>query len=188
MDRRYLTIADVAAIRALPRPNGRSKKGALAPNGLTALAEKYGVSRTTISEARSGAKWMADALAPILAELPGEAWRDVPEWEGRYQVSTLGRVRSVRQRRLMTPTMNAGGYLVVSFHRDGKKTNRLVHRMVAAAFLAPDPTRPRVNHIDGQKPNNAAVNLEWCTDQENTQHAIATGLWKPYARKVKTNV
>lgn len=144
MDRRYLTIADVAEIRALPRPNGRSKKGVRAPNGLQALAEKYGVSKTTISEARSGRKWGQLEPAPEREEMPDEEWRNAVGWEGLYHVSSAGRIWSVRLKRLLTPNSNAGGYLVVSLHRGGKKTNRLVHRMVADAFLAADPERPRV--------------------------------------------
>lgn len=185
MDRRYLTEADVLAIRALPKPAGRGTRADPAENSLAALAAFYGVSKTAISEARSGRKWASAGPGALPVEMPGEEWRPVLGWEGRYDVSSLGRVRSVRQRRLMTPNANAGGYLVVSLHRGGKKTNRLVHRLVADAFLPADLARPRVNHIDGGKLNNAAVNLEWCTDLENTQHAIATGLWNPRKRKAQ---
>lgn len=174
-ERRYLTPDQVLEIRALPRPAARGRGGSRAPNGLIALAEKYGVSRTAISNAITGKRWKKVEPRGPVTPLPGEEWRPVPGWEDRYEVSSQGRVISARQRRLMKPLANGNGYPVVSFHRDGRKTSQLVHRLVAAAFLPPDPMRPQVNHKDFDRTNAHVSNLEWCTGTENLSHAAAAG-------------
>lgn len=120
-----------------------------------------------------------------------EAWRDIAGYEGMYQVSDHGRVRSLDrivadgkggQRRHPGKMLKASpnkslGYPMVSLHRNGvREQEALVHRLVAAAFLPADSDRLHVNHIDGTKTNNHVSNLEWCTHAENIQHAGRTGL------------
>lgn len=115
-----------------------------------------------------------------------EVWKDIKGYEGLYQVSNLGNVRSydrfviggryLAQRKIagkvLNPWDNGSGYLVVSLHNKHKRENRYVHRLVAAAFLEKQPTKNEVNHIDYNKHNNAVSNLEWCTRQENTDHSV----------------
>lgn len=97
-------------------------------------------------------------------------------YEGRYVVSSSGSVMSLRfkrgdKSRLLSPSMAKSGYLRVLLCCDGEVKTKLVHRLVADAFI-PNPTgRPQVNHIDGLKCNNSANNLEWATGSENMIHA-----------------
>ncbi len=112
-----------------------------------------------------------------------ELWMDVAGYEGAYQVSNLGRVRSQARlttgtkrstyqipERVLRPWNHNAGYLCVTLCGGAKKTKYLVHRLVASAFL-PNPERlPTVNHIDGNKTNNRVENLEWCNDEYNSWH------------------
>lgn len=103
-----------------------------------------------------------------------EEWKDVPEYEGLYQVSNLGKIR--RNGRAKTFRVDWRGYLTVWLCKNSIQKNYKVHRLVAAAFI-PNPENKRtVNHIDGNKQNNHVENLEWATHSENIIHANATGL------------
>lgn len=114
-----------------------------------------------------------------------EIWKDVVGYEGRYKVSNLGNVLSMKYRghdvvHLMHPTTHYSGYKMVHL---GPRTNRkikLVHVAVAEAFIDNPCKKPFVNHIDGNKGNNQVDNLEWVTCLENIQHAIRTGLRDPH--------
>jgi len=102
-----------------------------------------------------------------------EEWRDIAGYEGLYQVSSLGRVKSNpvyrhhRKAIVLTPYEIKSGYRVV----DLLGRHRLVHRLVAMAFIPNPANKAQVNHIDGNKRNNVASNLEWCTGKENILHA-----------------
>lgn len=106
-----------------------------------------------------------------------EIWKDIPEYEGLYQVSNLGRVKSYKTFRngLILSTKNSKGwYLTLNLSGKGKpkKTVR-IHRLVAELFI-PNPFKLNVvNHIDLNKQNNNYNNLEWVTDSENSKHAAA---------------
>ena len=120
-----------------------------------------------------------------------EIWKDVPGFEGRYQVSDQGRVKSLSfmqryllrngreayrrvKERIRKPKRNNSGYLTVSLQLDNVETTALVHRLVAFVFV---PGHGRtVNHKDGVKKNNAAANLEWASYTENHLHAVKMGL------------
>lgn len=118
-----------------------------------------------------------------------EVWRDIPGHEGRYQVSDLGRVRSVDHyartvykdgregRRLVKGRVLAWGlsrgYPIVNLFPKGTVA---VHLLVARAFVPGETPGYDVNHIDGVKTNSAASNLEWVTKSRNQQHAVETGL------------
>jgi len=116
-----------------------------------------------------------------------ERWRPVAGYEGFYEVSDKGNVRSLdrvnargyrlRGREMKTPA-NSCGYPVVTLRKFPQKPKvALVHPLVAAAFLSPPAHgQTQVNHRDGCKTNNRASNLEWCTALENTRHAHLTGL------------
>lgn len=116
-----------------------------------------------------------------------EEWRPVVGYEGWYSVSSEGRVRrDMRSRRayagrILNPPQpdRWHRYLVVRLSMNGAaKRSFLVHCLVAKAFLDPDPRgRTEVNHIDGDKMNNRASNMEWVTRSENALHAIRIGLW-----------
>lgn len=99
-----------------------------------------------------------------------EIWRDVKGYEGIYQISNLGSLKS--NKGYKKASVNQDGYYQTTLYKNGVKRNVLVHRLVAEAFL-PNPQNKRtVNHLDGNKLNNKLVNLEWATNKEQTQHAM----------------
>lgn len=114
-------------------------------------------------------------------------WLPVVGYEGIYEVSDSGEVRSI-DRTILSPTgkdrflpgkviganIDNAGYLRTRLSRDNKMKNFSVHRLVAMAFIPPIDGKTCVNHKDSNKLNNHADNLEWCTHQENTHHAIAS--------------
>lgn len=112
-----------------------------------------------------------------------EVWEAVIGWEGYYEVSDMGRVRSLLHKsnnktgqiHVFKPYITKYGYLRVSLSKDNKKVYRLVHRLVAEAFL-PNPTNlPFVDHKDNNKANPVSSNLQWCTTAENNQFAFDRG-------------
>lgn len=121
-----------------------------------------------------------------------EEWKDIPGYEGRYQASTEGRIRSVAHTvtfvkhyagkdventveypsKILTPTLTSGYYGVI-FSIDGKTKYPLVHRLVALTFVDNPDNKPQVDHIDGDRLNNRATNLRWVTSKENHANAIS---------------
>ena len=110
-----------------------------------------------------------------------EVWRDVKGYEGLYQVSSDGRVKSLertyidkigRERyvkeRILKPVIDRYGYLLVSLYAGGKQKNHTVHRLVCEAFHENPDYKPQVNHINEIKTDNRASNLEWATARENS--------------------
>ncbi len=109
-------------------------------------------------------------------EVKNEEWRTVAGYEGLYEVSNMGNVRSTRSGKLLKPSLNNSGYSVIHFYDHQNFKAFTIHRLVAMAFI-PNPCGKRtVNHIDGDKTNNRADNLEWATYSENHKHAYKTGL------------
>lgn len=118
-----------------------------------------------------------------------EIWKDIPGYEGYYQASNLGRIKSID--RITTAvsswndvvinrhykgiikkiTLKSIGYQQVTLAKEGKHKRELVHRIVALAFIDNPLNKPEINHIDGNKSNNAVDNLEWATSSENQIHA-----------------
>ena len=109
-----------------------------------------------------------------------EEWRDVEGYEGLYQVSNMGRIRSLRYGRtyIVKNQHNDRGYCYISLHKNGKGKHYFVHILVAKAFIANPEGKKQVNHIDANKSNNCVENLEWVTQEENLQHAYKNGLIK----------
>ena len=106
-------------------------------------------------------------------ELANEQWRDVEGYDGMYEVSDLGRVRSLKfgKVRVMRSGKTKDGYLRVDLYRNGKYNHSLVHRLVAQAFIPnDDESKTIINHIDENKHNNKVSNLEWCTVQYNNTY------------------
>lgn len=106
-----------------------------------------------------------------------ETWKPIKDYEGWYEVSDLGNVRRLRKAtgakegKILTPLANGSGYHSVALSMQCKVKMFLIHRLVAEAFLAPDPDRLFVNHKDGNRQNNTLSNLEWCTAKENSKHS-----------------
>lgn len=95
-----------------------------------------------------------------------------------YSVSDDGQVRNDKTNRILSQRTQQG-YKHVGLTVNGKPKSCRVHRLVATAFIENPENKPYVNHIDGCRSNNNVTNLEWCTPQENTQHAVKTGLMLP---------
>lgn len=114
-------------------------------------------------------------------------WKEILGYEGKYEVSTLGQVKSTKSGKLLAPQLGGNGYYKVGLRKDGDKIRHMLHRLVATTFVLNPHNKPQVNHIDGNKLNNDACNLEWVTASENSQHAFDTGLrtahYKNIARK-----
>ena len=106
-----------------------------------------------------------------------EDWRPVLGREGRYEVSSLGHVR-ILDGKILGQWQNRQGYMMVRFSNP-RDTPR-VHRLVAQAFIANPDNKPFVNHIDCVRSNNESINLEWCTQLENLQHADRLGRMQRY--------
>lgn len=133
-----------------------------------------------------------------LEDLPGEQWRDMEEFSYFYAISNYGRVKSYKRDKpiILSTITNVYGYNIVKIaygHTQSKnnpKRSIQVHRLVAQYFVEnSDPEHKIiVNHKDGNKMNNYYTNLEWCSYLENTQHAIATGLFDPHKPKNKKNI
>lgn len=125
-----------------------------------------------------------------------EIWKDVEGYEGIYQVSTYGRVKSLA--REVTDLFGAkmieeriighcesSKYYTVSLYKNNAGESTSVHRLVAKTFIPNPENKPCVNHIDGNKHNNHVENLEWVTYSENILHAYATGLVKPVQKRLE---
>lgn len=103
-----------------------------------------------------------------------EIWKDIPEYEGLYQASNLGRIKSLfRYKKVLTTFKQPNGYLSVTLYKNGNEYFKLVHRLVATSFIPNPSKKPAVNHRDECKSNNSVKNLEWVTNKENSNYGTA---------------
>lgn len=114
-----------------------------------------------------------------------EEWKDIKGYEGHYQVSNMGRIKSLprtvqwtvkegqqtRRGFMLKPSTDKGGYKVVTLTLRRKRNNFTVHRLVGKTFIPNPENKPEINHKDGDPGNNKLSNLEWVTSQENSQHS-----------------
>lgn len=119
-------------------------------------------------------------------------WVQIPGYEGRYEISTCGRVRTMARiaprtvsgfsspvrvkRKELRPSSEPGGYPAIELTNEAGRRRLYMHRLLAQAFIPNPLNLPVVNHIDGDKTNNALQNLEWCTHAQNAAHASKAGL------------
>lgn len=118
-----------------------------------------------------------------------EEWRDIEGFDGFYQISSYGRVKSMggwcgtarRKESIRSVSLTKDGYEKVRLVYRGKDRTARIHRLVAEAFLPNPENKDTVNHIDGDKRNNNVANLEWANRSEQMEHAYKLGLKKPEA-------
>lgn len=130
-----------------------------------------------------------------------ETWKDIEGYEGLYQVSNLGRLRTLQRYnfskkkhektcKVLKLNEHRQGYKTTTLSKNGKRKTYLVHRLVAAAFIENEKSKPEVNHIDADKRNNCVSNLEWVTAKENSMHASKLNIknTKKAVEKIKRRV
>lgn len=141
-----------------------------------------------------------------LSNIVGEEWRDVVGYEGLYQVSNLGRIKSMpkvlfvqnekrkyatyvhRKAKILKQILDAYGYLIVSLYGfNNSYKNKKVHRIVAEAFLENIGDKPQIDHIDCNRRNNVVENLRYCTAKENHQNKITELKRSPIVAQLDKN-
>ena len=124
-----------------------------------------------------------------------EEWRDITGYEGSYQISNLGQVKSLNRtdttgrsvkEKILKGTLNKDGYLCVDFKKDGKRKSFRVHRLVAEAFIPNFENKPCVDHINTIRDDNRVENLRWVTHKENVNNVISKERYSE-ARKGEKN-
>lgn len=118
-----------------------------------------------------------------------EEWRDIPRFEGFYQASNLGRIRSLdrlvtfngtraeRKGVILRPAQR-NNYAFVLLSIEGRKKAYSIHRLIVTTFIPNAENYPCVNHIDCDKSNNNLLNLEWCTSKQNSEHAVVNNKYR----------
>ena len=100
-----------------------------------------------------------------------EIWKNIEGYEGKYQVSNLGRVKSmIGQEKVLHPKKHRNGHLQIGLHKDKKRKTMYIHRIVAQAFIPNPDNIACVNHKDENPNNNNVDNLEWCTQKYNCNY------------------
>ena len=127
-----------------------------------------------------------------------EIWKNIEGYEGYYQISNLGQIRSLdrklwngqafhlRKGKILKSFIRKNGYKNVVLSKNSQLKNFMIHRLVAEIFISNPKNKKDVNHLNGIKIDNRVDNLEWCTRSENQIHAYNTGISKPYIRSNKT--
>lgn len=105
-----------------------------------------------------------------------EEWKPVKGYEDLYLVSSYGKIKHIKKDKCRKLRPNKRGYVQVNLSKENIIVTKSVHRLVAEVFIPNPERKTSINHIDGDKTNNKADNLEWCTTKENINHAIVTGL------------
>ena len=99
-----------------------------------------------------------------------EIWKDIKGYEGLYQISNLGNVKSLKNKIYLKPSIHKKGYLHCGLSKKGKRKQCFIHRLVAETFIDNPYKLPCVNHKDCNPKNNKIENLEWCTYKDNNNY------------------
>ena len=126
-----------------------------------------------------------------------EIWKDIEGFEGKYQISSMGRVKSLNfkltgKEQIMSLKVNKYGYKQILLYKDKKYKTFLIHRLVAQAFIPNPENKPEIDHINTNKTDNRVENLDWCTAEYNHNYGtrndrIAKALSKPVLQFSKTD-
>lgn len=116
-----------------------------------------------------------------------ETYKCIRGYESKYMISNFGNVMSLdykntKKPKVLVPVKHHLGYLLIHL---GENKIKMIHTLVAEAFIPNPENKKYVNHIDGNKQNNHVSNLEWVTSKENMNHAIRTGLRNPHKNNAK---
>lgn len=117
-----------------------------------------------------------------------EIWKDVVGFEGKYQVSNLGNVRSLYKRsylKLLKKGKTPNGYLTAALYKDNKMCHKIINKLVAEAFIPNPKNLPQTNHKNEIKTDNRVSNLEWCTAKYNTNYGNRN---KKISKKVRATL
>lgn len=122
-----------------------------------------------------------------------ERWKDIEGYEGKYKISSLGRVKSLnynhtKSERILKQDKDRYGYLYVVLCTDGKRITKKVHRLVAQAFIDNPDNLPQVNHKNEDKTMNYVENLEWCTNKYNCNYGTRNERMSKKVLCVETNI
>lgn len=103
-----------------------------------------------------------------------EVWRDIQGYEGLYQASTFGNIRSLKKNKItiLKQHYDKNGYLKIVIQHNSKRVSYLVHRLVALTFIENTQNKPEVDHINTKKDDNRVSNLKWCTRKENLSNPV----------------
>lgn len=118
-----------------------------------------------------------------------EIWKDIPGYEGLYQAGSEGNIRSIKNNRFYGRILHTyddctRGYLKLTMYNDKGKNSEKVHRVIAYAFIPNPENKPHINHKNGNRTDNRASNLQWCTNAENAKHGfVVNGRINPWKNK-----
>lgn len=112
-----------------------------------------------------------------------EIWKDIEGFEGKYQISSMGRVKSLNfkltgKEQIMSLKVNKYGYKQILLYKDKKYKTFLIHRLVAQAFIPNPENKPEIDHINTNKTDNRVENLRWATSKENKNNPITIEKYK----------
>lgn len=116
-----------------------------------------------------------------------EIWKDIEEYEGLYQISNLGNIKSKKRQGTngtVTKHLSKIGYYTVDLYKNSKRQTKYLHRLIAETFILNPNNLRCINHKNGIKTDNRIENLEWCSHSENNKHAYYLGL-KTNCKKIK---
>lgn len=165
------------------------------------LADEIGYDNSTLWRMAKGQIGISEHVRGLIAALPpspapkisslGNPWMVIPGLNDEFEAAADGRVRRVKFKgcpyrgRVLKPSLDRNGYPKVAVHVAGKRKWIPVHRLIAVTFLGPRPPGLQIDHIDGDKTNNAASNLEYVTGSENMRRAFRLGLVKPIPQRAR---